>query len=173
MPLLLLTYTFCRPNTVSFLIYMQLFLLPYSFTYGMETTYFYFGKQQNEKKIFDNTFSMMLLSTVIFSSAIILFRNPIQHLFKIEFAAHYIIMMAALLFRYDKCNTFCTFAQHRQSPKIVYIKLTGNYHYRTTYICFYQVIPGWYQSSNSMLHNFSALIYSPPLTVSVVLLPTL
>ena len=111
----------------------------------METPYFYFGKQQNEKKIFDNTFSMMLLSTVIFSSAIVLFRNPIQHLFKIDFGAHYIIMMAALLF-FDTLSVI-PFAHLRitgKAKKFAYIKLTGIITTVLLTMFFIKLIPVWY-----------------------------
>lgn len=166
----LLTYTFLPPEygIISY-IYAIISFANILFTYGMETTYFYFGKQQNEKKIFDNTFSMMLLSTVIFSSAIVLFRNPIQHLFKIDFGAHYIIMMAALLF-FDTLSVipFAHLRSTGKAKKFAYIKLTGIITTVLLTLFFIKVIPGWYQSSNSILHNFSALIYSPPLTVSVV-----
>ncbi|MBL0054568.1 MAG: oligosaccharide flippase family protein [Bacteroidetes bacterium] len=123
----LLTYTFLPPEygIISY-IYAIISFANILFTYGMETTYFYFGKQQNEKKYSDNTFSMMLLSTVIFSSAIILSANPIQHLFKTEFSAHYIIMMAALLF-FDTLSVipFAHLRSTGKAKKFAYIKLTG------------------------------------------------
>jgi O-antigen/teichoic acid export membrane protein len=67
------------------------------FTYGMETSYFRFNQEIEEKKVFNTAFTSLILTTIVFSLLLIL---PVQYVANfMEIGAHpeYVIYVVAIV----------------------------------------------------------------------------
>jgi len=68
-------------------------------TFGMETTFFRFSSQSKEpKKVFNNSFFIILVTSSIFLTSIILFRNEIAAVIGYKGYTNYIIYLSFIIF---------------------------------------------------------------------------
>ncbi|MBK8848094.1 MAG: polysaccharide biosynthesis C-terminal domain-containing protein [Bacteroidetes bacterium] len=96
------------------------------FTYGMETAYFYFSKKYNERDVFQTTYTGIVISSILFASTIIIFRQPISLVLNLQGYEHYFVLMAFILL-FDTLSTI-PFGALRLSDhvaKFVSIKMAG------------------------------------------------
>jgi O-antigen/teichoic acid export membrane protein len=68
------------------------------FTYGMETSYFRFNKDTEEKKVFNTALSSLLLSTTLFTIVLLMMAQPLANLMEVgnhsEFVTYVIAIVA-------------------------------------------------------------------------------
>ncbi|MCX7728989.1 MAG: oligosaccharide flippase family protein, partial [Bacteroidia bacterium] len=79
----LYTYLFTNPADygINAELYAYISFLNIIFTYGMETAFFHFSnKYPDIKKIFNNTFSMLLISSTLLSLLLFLFSNTLRNI---------------------------------------------------------------------------------------------
>lgn len=79
----LYTYLFTNPADygINAEIYAYISFLNILFTYGMETAFFHFSnKHSNPQHVFNNAFSLMAFTTVLFSLILLVFSNTIKNI---------------------------------------------------------------------------------------------
>ena len=64
---------------------------------GMETAFFRFSKDHDNKKVFNNTFAILILSSLLISSVLILFRKPISSYMELGNHPEYIVLMILIV----------------------------------------------------------------------------
>lgn len=64
---------------------------------GMETAYFRFSKDHENKKVFNNTFAILIISSILISSALILLRNPVASYMELGNHPDYIVLMTLIV----------------------------------------------------------------------------
>src|SRR6187401_2303878 len=68
------------------------------FTYGLETAYFRFSQDTDQKKLY-NTLSVSLIgSTIFFTALLLLFKNTIAQWANLDRHPEYITLMAGIIF---------------------------------------------------------------------------
>lgn len=69
------------------------------FTYGMETAYFRFAasREADRQKLFETSFSSLLLSTILLSAVVLLFRQPLSELLGVSGHSEYISLSVAII----------------------------------------------------------------------------
>ena len=86
------------------------------FTYGMETAYFRFSaEKENKEDLFRTSFSTILLSTIALSALFILFRQPIANILAQEAHPEY-ITWAVIIIAFDTLSAI-PFAKLRQEGR--------------------------------------------------------
>ena len=85
------------------------------FTYGLETAYFRFSQDHDQKKLY-NTLSVSLIgTTILFTSLLLFFKNTIAHWANLDKTPEYITLMAGIIF-FDALCTLA-FARLRQENR--------------------------------------------------------
>jgi O-antigen/teichoic acid export membrane protein len=79
------------------LLYASAAFLNIIFTYGMETSYFRFNQQLDERKVFNTAFTSLLISTTIFSLLFILPAGQIASLMELGNHPEYIIYVISIV----------------------------------------------------------------------------
>jgi O-antigen/teichoic acid export membrane protein len=96
------------------------------FTYGIETAYFRFSSQGTPKgQLFQTTFSSLLLSTIVFSAVLILFRQPIANYLGISNSVY--ISWCILIIALDTLAAvpFARLRQEEKPRKYAFTKVAG------------------------------------------------
>lgn len=110
------------------LIYSWMGVLNILYTYGMETAYFRFSTENDIKKqdIFSTAFGSLLISTVLFSLALIFFRGDIQSYLEISNHPEY-ITWCAFIVSLDAIAAipFAKLRQEGRPRKYAFIRLGG------------------------------------------------
>lgn len=109
------------------ILYAGISLANILFTYGMETAYFRFAaEKENKKDLFQTSFSTLLLSTFVLSILFILFRHPIAKLLDQELHPEY-ITWAVIIIAFDTLSAipFARLRQESRPKKYASIKVAG------------------------------------------------
>ena len=97
------------------------------YTYGMETAYFRFSvSETNRNKLFQTTFTSLVVSTILLSIAFILFRQPIDDFLGLYGHPEY-ITWAVLIIAIDAITTipFARLRQEERPRKYAFTKVAG------------------------------------------------
>lgn len=114
---LTLPLIFAQPSKTADLtqVYAIIPFLNVLFTYGLETAYFRFSQDQDQKKLY-NTLSVSLFgSTILFTAALFLFKDTIASWASLDKHPEYINWMAGIIF-FDTISTLA-FARLRQENR--------------------------------------------------------
>lgn len=97
---------FAQPSVTADLtqIYAMIPFLNVLFTYGLETAYFRFSKEEDPKKLYSTLSISLIGSTILFTGIILLFKNSIISWANLETHPSYITWMIAILF-FDAIST--------------------------------------------------------------------
>ncbi len=109
------------------ILYSGISLANIVFTYGMETAYFRFSANKEDKQtLFRTSFSTLLLSTLLLSVLFILFRQPIANLLAQENHPEY-ITWAVIIIAFDTLSAipFAKLRQENRPRKYAVIKVSG------------------------------------------------
>ncbi len=92
------------------------------FTYGLETAFFRFSNQADKKKVYSTTSISIILSTIFFTTLIILLRDPLSVLLQVPEHPEYLLLAAVLI----AIDTLCVipFAKLRQDNRPMKFALT-------------------------------------------------
>jgi O-antigen/teichoic acid export membrane protein len=96
------------------------------FTYGLETAYFRFSQDQDQKKLY-NTLSISLIgSTILFTSLLFIFKNNIAHWANLDKHPEYITWMAIIIF-FDAISTlaFARLRQENRPKRYAFARIAG------------------------------------------------
>ncbi|HKZ66678.1 MAG TPA: polysaccharide biosynthesis C-terminal domain-containing protein [Chitinophagaceae bacterium] len=114
---LTLPLIFAQPSTTADLtqVYAIIPFLNVLFTYGLETAYFRFSRDHDQKEVY-NTLSVSLIgSTVFFTVILLIFKDNIAQWANLDKHPEYITWMAAIIF-FDAISTLA-FARLRQENR--------------------------------------------------------
>ncbi|HET7896652.1 MAG TPA: oligosaccharide flippase family protein, partial [Flavisolibacter sp.] len=109
------------------IIYAAIPFLNIIFTYGLETAYFRFSKSKEEEADVYSTATLSLIgSTVLFTSILLFFRQPLATLLGVERHPEY-ITLAALIIAFDALGSlaFAKLRYQGKPRKFAFIRVAG------------------------------------------------
>src|SRR5436189_3910374 len=112
------------------------------FTYGLETAYFRFSQDSDQKKLY-NTLSISLIgSTILFTTLLFVFKNQIAQAANLEKHPEYITWMAVIIF-FDAISTlaFARLRQENRPKRYAFARISGVVLNVVVVIMFLGVIP--------------------------------
>lgn len=120
-------------------------LLNVVYTYGMETAYFRFSSAGEDKqKLFRTAFSSLLISTVLLSAIITLFRGQIADLANLKQHTEYIIW-CLLIIAFDTLSAipFARLRQEERPKKYAFVRVAGIVVNLIVLVTLMAIMPGW------------------------------
>ena len=108
-------------------IYAAISFLNVVYTYGMETAYFRFSASgTDQKKLFQTSYTSLLISSILLSALIIAFRSPIAQLANLEHHSEYIIW-CVLILAIDTMAAipFARLRQEERPRKYAFVRVAG------------------------------------------------
>jgi O-antigen/teichoic acid export membrane protein len=109
------------------MIYSGISLLNIIYTYGLETAYFRFSATgEDKKKLFQTSFSSLLISSLVLSAIIILLRQPLADFIGIETHPEYIVW-CVLIIAIDTMAAipFAMLRQEGRPRKYAFVRVAG------------------------------------------------
>lgn len=149
---------FAQPSVTADLtqIYAIIPFLNVVFTYGLETAYFRFSRDVDQKSLY-NTLSVSLIgSTIFFTALLFLFRDNIAGWANLERHPEYISWMAAIIF-FDAISTlaFARLRQENRPKRYAFARIAGIVLNIIVVILFLAIIPKYVQNNpDSFLGTF-------------------
>lgn len=138
---------------------------------GMETAYFRFSKENESKKVFNNTFAILIFSSVLISSVLILLRKPLAGYMELGNHPDFIVLM--ILIVATDTLAVIPFAQLRQQGRpqqFALIKLVNILINVGLVIFFLYFCKGNYESGKI---NWLSAIYQPSIDIGYVFIAQL
>jgi len=119
---------FAQPSKTADLtqVYAMIPFLNVLFTYGLETAYFRFSQEQDNRKLY-NTLSVSLLgSTILFTGLLFFFKDKIAAWANLENHTEYITWMAVIIF-FDALSTlaFARLRQENRPKRYAFARIAG------------------------------------------------
>lgn len=139
------------------------------YTYGMETAYFHFSnKDDDREKVYSNSFSMLVMSSVFLSVILILFSNSIANGLGYHEHPEYIIWFALIL-AFDAITAlpFARLRQENKAKKFALIKIVNISSNIGLNLFFLAVLPKFINSS------LFSVLYNPAIGVGYVFIANL
>lgn len=155
---LTLPLIFAQPATTADLtqVYAIIPFLNVLFTYGLETAYFRFSRDHDQKQVY-NTLSVSLIGSTIFLTALLLFfKNDIAQWANLDKHPEYITWMAAIIF-FDAISTlaFARLRQENRPRRYAFATLAGVLVNILVVVLFLAIIPKYVQDNpDSFLGTF-------------------
>jgi len=128
------------------------------FTYGLETAYFRFSQDSDQKKLY-NTLSISLIgSTILFTTLLFVFKNQIAQAANLEKHPEYITLMAGIIF-FDAIATlaFARLRQENRPKRYAFARIAGVVVNVMVVIVFLGVLPKYLQDNPD---SFLSSIYN-------------
>ncbi|MGE5518459.1 MAG: lipopolysaccharide biosynthesis protein [Candidatus Dadabacteria bacterium] len=154
------------------LVYAAIPFLNVIFTYGLETAYFRFSKnKQEEQRVYDTSMVSLVVSSIILTSILILFRLPLARLIGVQDHPEY-LSWSALIIGFDAL-TALAFAKLRfeQRPKkFAFVRVAGIVVNIALTVFFLSVCP---RIQKADPHSFIGTFYNRDLGVGYVILANL
>jgi O-antigen/teichoic acid export membrane protein len=125
-------------------IYALIPFLNVLFTYGLETAFFRFSKEEDPKKLYSTLSISLIGSTILFTSILFFFRSDITHWAKLEMHPEYINWMIGIIF-FDAISTlaFAKLRQDNKPKKYATVRLSSVLVNIVTVFIFIGVIPNY------------------------------
>lgn len=116
------------------------------FTYGLETAYFRFSRDEDHQKLYSTLSLSLIGSTVFFTALLLLFRDNIAAWANLDKHPEYITWMAAIIF-FDAVSTlaFARLRQENRPKKYAFARIAGVFVNVLVVILFLGVIPKYVQ----------------------------
>lgn len=149
---------FAQPSKTADLtqVYAMIPFLNVLFTYGLETAYFRFSQDFDQKRLY-NTLSVSLIgSTIFFTSLLFIFKNDIARLANLEQHPEYINWMAGIIF-FDAISTlaFARLRQENRPKRYAFARIAGVVMNILVVVLFLGVIPKYAaENPNSFFGTF-------------------
>ena len=149
---------FAQPSKTADLtqIYAIIPFLNVLFTYGLETAYFRFSQDHDNKKLY-NTLSVSLIgSTIFFTGLLFIFKSNIAHWANVDKHPEYITWMACIIF-FDAISTlaFARLRQENRPKRYAFARISGVIMNIMVVALFMAIIPKYVQSHpNSFVETF-------------------
>ena len=149
---------FAQPSTTADLtqVYAIIPFLNVLFTYGLETAYFRFSRDHDQKEVY-NTLSVSLIgSTIFFTVLLLIFKDNITQWANLEKHPEYITWMAAIIF-FDAISTlaFARLRQENRPKRYAFATIAGVLLNILVVVLFLGIIPKYVQDNpNTFLGTF-------------------
>jgi len=148
---------FSQPATTADLtqVYAIIPFLNVLFTYGLETAYFRFSQDTDQKKLYNTLSVSLIASTIFFTALLLLFKNTIAEWANLERHPEYITLMAGIIF-FDAIATlaFARLRQENRPKRYAFARIAGVIVNVLVVILFLGVIPKYlHQHPDSFLKS--------------------
>jgi len=161
---------FSQPATTADLtqIYAIIPFLNILFTYGLETAYFRFSQDQDQKKLYNTLSVSLLCSTVFFTALLFLLKNNIANAANLDKHPEYITWMAIIIF-FDAISTlaFARLRQENRPKRYAFARISGVVLNVVVVILFLGVVPKYVHSHPD---SFLAGIYGKHIGIGYYLI---
>ena len=141
------------------------------FTYGLETAYFRFSRDEDQKNLY-NTLSVSLIgSTIFFTVLLFISKDTIARWANLDDHPEYISWMAAIIF-FDAISTlaFARLRQENRPKRYAFATLAGVLLNIAVVVLFLAVIPRYVQSNP---HSFLGTFYNQKIGIGYYLIGNL
>ena len=161
---------FAQPSKTADLtqVYAIIPFLNILFTYGLETAYFRFSRDYDQNKVYNTLSVSLLISTVFFTAALLLFKQDIARWANLENHTEYISLMAAIIF-FDSVSTlaFARLRQENRPKRYAFATIAGVLVNLLIVVLFLAIIPGYVEKNpNTFLGTF----YNPDIGIGYYLI---
>jgi O-antigen/teichoic acid export membrane protein len=141
---------FAQPSKTADLtqVYAMVPFLNVLFTYGLETAYFRFSQEHDQKKLY-NTLSLSLTgSTIFFTGLLFIFKNNIAGWANLDKHPEYITWMAGIIF-FDAISTlaFARLRQENRPKRYAFARIAGVVMNILVVVLFLGIIPKYVQNN--------------------------
>lgn len=138
------------------------------YSYGMETAFFRFSQTEDKRKLYSTLSISLLVSTIIFSIALFLFRDSIVNVADLNANPNYVLWMIAII-AVDNLNTlpFAKLRIENRPRRYAFARVSGIVINLLVVILFMGVIPSIIKTHPD---SFLTLIYSPHIGLGYYLL---
>lgn len=125
-------------------------------TYGLETAYFRFSQDTDQRKLYNTLSVSLIVSTIIFTALLFLFKNDIASWANLDRHPEYISWMAWIIFFDALCTlAFARLRQENRPKKYAFARMAGVFVNIIVVILFLGIIPGYVDKHpNSFLGTF-------------------
>lgn len=135
---------FAQPATTADLtqVYAIIPFLNVVFTYGMETAYFRFSQDQDQKKLYNTLSVSLIASTILFTAVLFFFKDVIAGWANLDKNPEYISWMAGIIFFDALCTlAFARLRQENRPKRYAFARIAGVVINIAVVILFLGVIP--------------------------------
>ncbi len=155
---LTLPLIFAQPSKTADLtqIYAIIPFLNVLFTYGLETAYFNFSRDHDQKKVYNTLSVSLIVSTILFTAVLFFFKDNIAHWANLDKHPEYITWMTAIIF-FDAISTlaFARLRQENRPKRYAFATLAGVLLNIIVVVLFLAVIPKYvHNNPNTFLGTF-------------------
>jgi O-antigen/teichoic acid export membrane protein len=168
-----LTYVYGAEKFAIFsLAYAYVTFLNIIFTYGMETSYFRFSQDERYKNdVFNTSFLSILLTTIVFSGAMIYYSPEIAEIWRVPGNPEYIIWFAWII-GLDTLAAipFARLRQQGRPIKYAAIKLANIVIYVASAYFFIKICPALLKKDDN---SFLRLVYNPKIDIGYTFIANL
>lgn len=161
---------FAQPATTADLtqVYAIIPFLNVLFTYGLETAYFRFSQEHDQKKLY-NTLSVSLLGSTVFLTALLfLFKGKIVGAANLNEHPEYVTWMAIIIF-FDSVSTlaFARLRQENRPKRYAFARISGVFLNVVVVILFLGIIPKYLESHPD---SFLSVVYDSDMGIGYYLI---
>ncbi|MFC0775874.1 lipopolysaccharide biosynthesis protein [Terrimonas alba] len=170
---LTLPLIFAQPATTADLtqIYAIIPFLNVLFTYGLETAYFRFSRDEEQKNLYSTLSLSLLGSTLFFTALLFIFKDSIAGWANLDEHSEYVNWMAAIIF-FDAISTlaFARLRQENRPKRYAFATLAGVLLNILVVVLFLAIIPKYVQNNP---HSFLGTFYDKNIGIGYYLLGNL
>jgi O-antigen/teichoic acid export membrane protein len=135
---------FAQPSKTADLtqVYAMIPFLNVLFTYGLETAYFRFSQDTDQKKLYSTLSLSLIGSTIFFTGILFLFKNDIAEWANLDRHPEYITWMAGIIF-FDAISTlaFARLRQENRPKRYAFARIAGVVMNIIVVVLFLAIIP--------------------------------
>jgi O-antigen/teichoic acid export membrane protein len=170
---LTLPLIFSQPSTTAELtqVYAIIPFLNVLFTYGLETAYFRFSQETDQKKLYNTLSVSLIVSTFILTAALFLFRDKISALAGLEDHPEFTTLMAGIIF-FDVISTlaFARLRKENRPKRYAFARLSGVMVNVLVVIIFLGILPKYLAGHPD---SFLNSVYNPKIGIGYYLIGNL
>lgn len=126
------------------------------FTYGLETAYFRYSRDEDQQKLYSTLSISLIGSTIFFTALLFLFKDQIAGVANLDKHPEYVSWMAAIIF-FDAISTlaFARLRQEDRPRRYAFARIAGVVMNIFVVVLFLAIIPNYVQNNpNSFLGTF-------------------
>ena len=165
------TRTFVDPQSYGIMSFLFAFMAFANvlYTYGLETSFFYFSEREDKKKVYNTALSSITLTSLLFTLLLLFGNTWFAGLMKLSDHPELVVYVAFIL-ALDAISVipFALLRRQQRPKKFAFIKLAGIVVNIGFNLFFLWLCPRMLVSSNDTIRNFTALVYNPGVGVGYV-----
>jgi len=170
---LTLPLIFAQPSKTADLtqVYAIIPFLNVLFTYGLETAYFRFSRDNDQKNLYNTLSVSLIASTIFFTGVLLIFKDKIAEWANLEEHPEYITWMAVIIF-FDAISTlaFARLRQENRPKRYAFATLAGVLLNILVVALFLAIIPNYVQKNP---HSFLGTFYNKDIGIGYYLIGNL